>query len=216
MSPSPPFAGRCEAGVRLAQELARHLSGPAVVLGLPRGGVPVAAEVARELGAPLDVFVVRKLGVPGHEELALGAIATGGVRVMNQDVLEAAHLSDEQIERVAARELDALRGQERMFRGDREPLELAGLTALLIDDGVATGATMRAAVDAARERGPARVVVGVPVAPPATCDALRAQVDELVCLYEPEPFVAVGAWYRDFSPVPDEEVRRLLTGDAAP
>ena len=162
------------------------------------------------------MFVVRKLGVPGHEELALGAIATGGVRVLNRDVVAAAQVSEEDIERVTARELEVLGEQERAFRGDRAPLKLAAATAILIDDGLATGATMRAAVDAARQLGPARVVVGVPVAPPATSDALRPEVDAFVCLLEPEPFVAVGAWYADFSPVPDEAVRRLLVGDVRP
>ncbi len=215
LSPSAPFADRREAGRLLAEELSRHGLSDGVVLGLPRGGVPVAAEVARQLGAPLDVFVVRKLGVPGHEELALGAIATGGVRVLNQDVVAAAQLTREDIERVTARELEALEARERTLRGQRLPLELAGHAVILVDDGLATGATMRAAVDAARRRDPSRLVVAVPVAPPATCSALREQVDAVICLREPEPFVAVGVWYHDFTPVSDEEVRRLLVGDVA-
>jgi predicted phosphoribosyltransferase len=181
-----------------------------VVLGLPRGGVPVAAEVAQALDAPLDVFMVRKLGVPGHEELALGAIASGGVRVLNLDVLAAIDIPDEAVEAVAARELSELERQERYYRGDRPPLQLAERVAIVVDDGLATGATMRAAVHALRNRGAARIVVGVPVAPAQTCQSLRRDADQVVCAFTPEPFTAVGRWYSDFSPVSDEEVRSLL------
>jgi len=181
-----------------------------VVLGLPRGGVPVAAEVAQALGLPLDVFVVRKLGVPGHEELAMGAIASGEVMVLNDDVVRAAEVTREQIESVAARELATLRRRETGYRGDRPSVEVHGQVAIVVDDGLATGATMRAAVRALRDRGAKAIVVAVPTAPRETCDALRAEVDELVCASTPDPFMAVGLWYRDFSPVSDERVRELL------
>jgi len=183
-----------------------------VVLGLPRGGVPVAYEVAKALDAPLDLFLVRKLGVPGHEELAMGAIASGGVRVLNDDVVSTIGIDPKQIEEVAAQELARLRSQERAYRGDRPPLEVRERTAILVDDGLATGATMRAAVKALRDRGAARIVVAVPTAPAETCEALRREVDEVVCAHTPDPFMAVGLWYRDFRPVAHEEVRELLEG----
>jgi putative phosphoribosyl transferase len=183
------------------------------VLGLARGGVPVAAEVAQALGAPLDVFVVRKLGFPGQEELAMGAIASGGVHVLNRDVVQAGEIGSEQIERAVARELEVLARQEAAFRGARPPVELQGRIAILVDDGLATGATMRAAVEAVRSRGAARIVVAVPTAPIETCKALRGEVDEVVCEETPARFTAVGVWYRNFSPVSDEEVRRLLVGN---
>jgi len=182
------------------------------VLGLPRGGVPVAFEVARALAAPLDVFLVRKLGVPGHEELAMGAIASGGTRVLNDDVVAATGADRAQIEQVAARELEQLRRQELAYRGDKPPLDVRGLVAILVDDGLATGATMRAAVSALRDRGAGAIVVAVPIAPPETCEALRHEVDEVVCARTPDPFTAVGIWYRDFTPVGDEQVRELLNG----
>jgi len=184
--------------------------GDVVVLGLPRGGVPVAHEVARALGAPLDVFVVRKLGVPGHEELAMGAIASGGVRVLNEDVVAATRMGSDEIEQVAARELATLSEQEQAFRGDRPPIDVRDRTVIVVDDGLATGATMRAAVTALRERGARRIVVAVPTAPRETCEALRQLADGVVCATTPDPFMAVGLWYADFAPVRDEEVRELL------
>jgi putative phosphoribosyl transferase len=181
-----------------------------VVLGLPRGGVPVAYEVANALRAPLDVFVVRKLGVPGHEELAMGAIGSGEVMVLNDDVVEATGTEREQIEEVVARELDTLRRQELAYRGDRPPVEVRDRLAIVVDDGLATGATMRAAVRALRDRSARSIIVAVPTAPRETCDVLRREVDEVLCVCTPEPFMAVGLWYRDFSPVGDDRVRELL------
>jgi predicted phosphoribosyltransferase len=211
MREPPRFADRCEAGRRLSMELVKFDGrDDVVVLGLPRGGVPVAYEVARALGAPLDVFVVRKLGVPGHEELAMGAIARGNIRVLNDDVLAATGIEPEEIERVAARELETLIGQERGFRGDRAPVDVGQRTAIVVDDGLATGATMRAAVTALRELEAARIVVAVPTAPRESCEALRRLADEVVCLTTPDPFMAVGLWYADFAPVSDAEVRELL------
>src|SRR5437764_13962553 len=209
MSDRLRFADRREAGRRLASLLMGHADGDAVVLGLPRGGVPVAYEVARDLRVPLDVFLVRKLGVPGHEELAMGAIASGGVRVLNDDVVAAAGVTPGEIEEIAARELETLGEQERAYRGERAPVAISGRTAIVVDDGLATGATMRAAVTALREGGARRIVIAVPTAPRETCEALRREVDEVVCAQTPDPFMAVGLWYRDFSPVGDEEVREL-------
>ena len=208
---SARFADRKDAGRRLGEELA-HYAGQedVVVLGLPRGGVPVAAEVARALGAPLDVFLVRKLGVPGHEELAMGAIGSGGARVLNPEVLAAARLSQSDLEEVTRREGSTLERQEELYRGGRTPPELSGITAILVDDGLATGATMRAAVQALRAQGAARIVVAVPVAPRQTCETLAGEVEEVVCPCRPDPFTAVGLWYRDFSPVSDERVAELL------
>lgn len=211
MSERSRFNDRSDAGRELAQRLAKYAGrDDLVVLGLPRGGVPVAFEVARALGAPLDVFLVRKLGVPGHEELAMGAIASGGTRVLNEDVVSAAGVDREQIEQVAARELEQLRRQELVYRGDKPPLGVRGRVAILVDDGLATGATMRAAVMALRDRGAGAIVVAVPIAPPETCEALSREVDEVVCAHTPDPFTAVGIWYRDFTPVGDEQVRELL------
>jgi predicted phosphoribosyltransferase len=175
--------------------------------------MPVAAEVASALGAPLDVFVVRKLGVPGHEELAMGAIASGGVRVLNDDVVDALGIPEREIDAVAARELETLEAREHAYRGDRDPVELRGRTAILVDDGLATGATMRAAIRALKGLGAAAIVVAVPTAPRETCDALRGEVDDVVCATTPEPFTAVGLWYRDFAPVSDERVSELLRGE---
>jgi predicted phosphoribosyltransferase len=172
--------------------------------------VPVAYEVARALRAPLDLFLVRKLGVPGHEELALGAIATGGVRVLNRSVLGELGITDATIEAVAAREGQELARRERLYRGDRPAPDLPGRVVILVDDGLATGATMRAAARAARDQGPARLVVAVPVAAWETCEGFRGEVDEIVCLRTPEPFYAVGAWYEDFTETTDDEVRDLL------
>lgn len=194
-------------GERLAAYAGRD---DVVVLALPRGGVPVGYEVARSLGAALDVFVVRKLGVPGHEELALGAVASGGVRVLNDDVVAALGLSEREIEPIAERERAEVERRQREYRGDRPPLALQGKTAILVDDGLATGATMRVAALAVRRFEPQSVVVAVPVAADATCAEFRGDVDEVVCAFTPEPFYAVGIWYEDFGQTSDEEVRELL------
>jgi predicted phosphoribosyltransferase len=205
------FRNRAEAGRALAAELGAYAGQEnAIVLGLPRGGVPVAAEVARELGAPLDVFLVRKLGVPGREELAFGAIASGGARVLNRDVVVSLGIDSETIDAVAAREQAELERRADAYRGTAEPPEVRGRTAILVDDGLATGASMRAAVEAVRGLEPERVVVAVPAAAPQTCDELAADVDEIVCLLRPDPFFAVGMWYADFSETTDDEVRALL------
>ena len=186
-----------------------------LVLGLPRGGVPVAFEVARELDTPLDVILVRKLGVPGHEELAMGAIASGGVRVLNDTVVAELQIGEEVIARAAAVEGAELERRERAYRGDRGPVEVAGQTVILVDDGLATGSTMKAAALAVRAQEPERLVVAVPVAAEQTCDEFRAEVDEIFCLLTPEPFHAVGLWYEDFTPTSDDEVRDLLARPAA-
>lgn len=204
------FTDRADAGQRLAEAL-RHLAGEKpVVLGLPRGGVPVAAAVAAALGAPLDVIVVRKLGVPYHRELAFGAIGEGGVRVINDDVVRRGGLSPTDIATVERAEQAALVRQAEQFRDDRPRLALDGRTAIVIDDGVATGATASAACQVVRAQGAARVVLAVPVAPADTVAWLRTQVDEVVCLSTPVLFSAVGEWYRDFSQTSDEEVISLL------
>jgi predicted phosphoribosyltransferase len=211
-----PYENRQHAGVVLAHEL-EHYRGrhDVVVLGLPRGGVPVAHEVARALEAPLDVFIVRKLGVPAHRELAMGAIASGGVRVLNRDVVDAYGLSDASIDEVVRDEAAELERRERTYREGRAALELSGRIVLLVDDGLATGASMKAAVEAVRLRGPARIVVAVPVGSPETCREFAGIADEIVCVRTPEYFSAVGQWYRDFSQTSDEEVRQLLHEDAA-
>lgn len=202
-----PYPDRREAGRILAVRLERYREQPqVVVLGLPRGGVPVAYEVAHGLHATMDVFIVRKLGHPAHEEYAIGAIASGGVRVMNPEV----ELDPQAVERVAAREAAELRRRERLYRGDRPALALEGHVAIVVDDGLATGSTMRAAVAAIRQQHPARLVVAVPVGAAPTCAALRREVDELVCPAMPEPFRAVGLWYRDFPQTSDGEVYELL------
>jgi predicted phosphoribosyltransferase len=211
MSGDIRFADRRDAGRRLAGRLARYADrGDVVVLGLPRGGMPVAAEVAAALNAPLDVFLVRKLGVPGHEELAMGAIASGGVRVLNDDVLQAARIPVDELDAITARERRALEEREHTYRGAETPVDVRDRTVILVDDGLATGATMRAAVRALRGLGAAAIVVAVPTAPRETCEALAREVDDVVCATTPEPFTAVGVWYRDFRPVSDEEVRDLL------
>jgi len=194
----------------LARELERYRGEPSLlVLALPRGGVPVGFELARALEAPLDVFVVRKLGAPGQEELALGAVARG-VQVLNDGVVEALGLDAAVIERAAATEQRELTRRERLYRGDRRPVDVEGRTVILVDDGLATGATMRAGALALRAKRPRRLVLAVPVAAAQTCELLRADADELVCASTPEPFVAVGAWYDDFSQTTDDEVRALL------
>lgn len=205
------FRDRIEAGRLLASRLAKYANRPDVlVLGLPRGGVPVAYEVARELGAPLDVFVVRKLGMPGHEEYAIGAIATGGVRIINEEAIRAFGVTDAEIAAVTAEEQFELQRRERRYRGNRSPPAIAGRTVVLVDDGLATGSTMRAAVAALRQESPARIVVAVPTAAPETCQEIAALVDEMICAMTPEPFYAVGLWYADFGQTSDEEVHDLL------
>jgi predicted phosphoribosyltransferase len=181
-----------------------------VVLALPRGGVPVAWEVARALHAPLDVFVVRKLGVPGQEELAMGALASGGVVVLNHDVVEALGIDENTLSRVAADELRELTRRERLYRGGRPPTPVEDKTVILVDDGLATGSSMRAAVQALRQRGPRELVVAVPIAAPSTCKDLAEEVDDILCAATPEPMRAVGLWYEDFSQTTDDEVRELL------
>jgi predicted phosphoribosyltransferase len=205
------FRNRREAGQRLAGELHAYAGRTdIIVLALPRGGVPVGYEVAITLGAPLDVFVVRKLGLPGHEELAMGALASGGVRVLDEELIRVARVSDTEINRVTAAEEAELERRERRYRGDRPFPDLRGKTAILVDDGLATGSTMRAAVTALRVEGPSRIVVAVPVAAAETCDALRSIADEVICAVMPEPFHAVGLWYDDFSQTTDDEVHELL------
>jgi putative phosphoribosyl transferase len=209
------FRNRRDAGRVLATKLAAYAKRPdVIVLALPRGGVPVAYEVAQALAAPLDVFLVRKLGLPGHEEFALGAIATGGVRVINQDVVRGLRIPPTTIDAIAASEHQELERRERLYRGDRQGPDVRDRTVILVDDGLATGATMYAAVKALRQQGAGRVVVAVPIAPPETCDQLRAAVDDIVCVVTPEPFYAVGLWYEDFSQTTDDEVRNLLARSA--
>ncbi len=211
-----PLTDRTEAGKALGDAL-RHYADrdDVIVLGLPRGGVPVAFEVARALHAPLDVMVVRKLGTPGQEELAMGAIATGDVRVLHEAVIEAYGIRPEDIEAEVAKERAELQRRERLYRGARPAPALGGRCVVLVDDGLATGSTMRAAVQAVRKLEPARVVVAVPVAPPQTVAAFEKLADEFVCLAAPEPFYAIGEWYRDFRQISDDEVRALLERDAA-
>jgi putative phosphoribosyl transferase len=202
---------RREAGRLLAVELKNYRGrADVVVLGLPRGGVVVAYEVAKALNVPLDVYLVRKLGAPGQEELAIGAIASGGVRVMNEDLVDALGLSSAQIEAIAAREQVELERRERTYRGDSRPPDLSGKTVLLVDDGLATGASMRTAIRSLRSHRPGRIVVAVPIAPRSTCVALEREVDEVVCLMSPEPFYAIGQWYLDFAQTSDSEVVTLL------
>jgi predicted phosphoribosyltransferase len=205
------FVDRAEAGRKLAGLLQKYADrSDVLVLALPRGGVPVAYEVAQRLRAPLDVFVVRKLGVPWHEELAMGAIATGGVLVVNDSVVGALGIDPDVITSVAATEQKELERRERAYRGDRVPPEVRGRTVILIDDGLATGSTMRAAVAALRKQAPARIVVAVPVAAREACEEFKDEVDETLCLATPRMFDGVGRWYDDFSQTTDEEVRELL------
>jgi predicted phosphoribosyltransferase len=205
------FPNRTEAGRQLAEKLVKYAGrADVIVLGLPRGGVPVAFEVAQRLGVPLDVFLVRKLGVPGFEELAVGAIASGGVRVLNEDVMRAIPNADEVIESVTSRETAELERREQSYRDGRPAPELHDRVVILIDDGLATGATMRAAVKALRQRGVAKIVVAVPVGPPDTCREFEDEADETICASAPEFFQAVGQYYEDFSQTSDEEVRELL------
>jgi predicted phosphoribosyltransferase len=206
-----PYRDRRHAGVELAERL-KHLKGrkDLVVLALPRGGVPVAYQVARALDTPLDVFLVRKLGVPGHPELAMGAIASGGVRVVSPDVVFWYRIADSVIDAVALEEQVELERRERVYREGRARIDLRGRVLLLIDDGLATGASMKAAVEAVRAHGPSRIIVAVPVGAPDTCRELEEVADEVVCARSPEYFAAVGEWYIDFSQTTDEEVRQLL------
>lgn len=205
------FRDRADAGQQLARRLEAYANRPDVlVLALPRGGVPVGFEVAQALNVPLDVFLVRKLGVPDQPELAMGAVATGGVRVLNEDVVHALRIPPQVIDAVAAEELRELERRERVYREGRPAPDVRGRTVILVDDGLATGSTMRAAVAALRRQDPARIVVAVPTAAPSVCQEFRALVDDVVCLITPEPFYAVGLWYRDFSQTTDEEVRDLL------
>jgi putative phosphoribosyl transferase len=211
---SQAYRDRVEAGEALAEGLA-HFGDrdDVVVLALPRGGVPVGHRVARALRVPLDVFVVRKLGVPGHEELAMGAIASGGVRLVNDDVAGPLGIPPSVIDSVARHEQIELERREQLYRGNREPIGLTHKTVIIVDDGLATGSTMRAAVKAVRQRDPAKVIVAVPVGAPSTCAELARDADEVVCVRMPDPFVAVGLWYRDFAPTSDQEVRALLGDD---
>jgi erythromycin esterase-like protein/predicted phosphoribosyltransferase len=211
------FRDRREAGRLLADKLTAYAGRPdVIVLALPRGGVPVGYEVARALGAPLDVFVVRKLGVPGYEELAMGAVATGGVRVLNDQIVERLRIPDYVIDAVAAREEQELRRREILYRGGRPPPDIHGRTVILVDDGLATGSTMLAAIKALRQQQPARIVVAVPVASSDTCERLQPEADEVICAVTPEPFYAVGHWYEDFSQTTDDEVRALLAQQQHP
>lgn len=208
------FTDRQDAGRQLAQRFDRYSGDPdAIVLALPRGGVPVAYEIAARIAAPLDVLVVRKLGVPGHSELAMGAIASGGIRHVDQRLVDMLNIAPAALDIVEARERVELERRERAFRAGRPPLDLAGKRVILVDDGLATGATMLAAIEAIRTRNPARIIVAVPVAPPETCEALGERADQIVCLVTPSRMYSVGAWYADFDQTSDVEVRELL--DAA-
>jgi putative phosphoribosyl transferase len=206
-----PFDNRTEAGQRLGKALQQYAGRhDVIVLALPRGGVPVAFEVCEAIGAALDLMLVRKLGTPGQEELAMGAIAPGGVQVLNRDVVESMRISEKTIEAVARRERKELERRQQAYRGDRPPPQVQGRCVILVDDGLATGATMRSAIRAIRQQQPARVVVAVPVAPVETIEALRREADEVVCLVTPEPFWAIGRFYLDFPQTSDEEVKALL------
>src|SRR5262249_22234471 len=216
-SPKFPFRDRRDAGRQLARALAAYAGRPDVlVLALPRGGVPVAYEVAQALNAPLDVFLVRKLGVPGCEELAFGALASGGVRVLNEEVGQRLRIPSHVITTVTAAERKKLRRRRCAYRGQRRPPRVHGQIVILVDDGVATGASIRAALAVLRRARPARIVVAVPVAAPGACAAFRAEVDEVICARTPDPFHAVGHWYEDFAPPSDAEVCGLLGGTARP
>jgi putative phosphoribosyl transferase len=205
------FANRTEAGQKLAQRLKKYANrSDVIVLGAPRGGVPVAFEVATHLGAPLDVFMLRKLGVPGHEEFAFGAIASGGVRIVDRDTVEGLGITGLDIERITRAEEQELERREQAYRGGRPRLDVSGRTVILVDDGIATGSSVRAAIRALRQMKPARIVIAVPVAPSSTCSRLKSEVDELVCVEMPEPFYGVGQFYDDFSQVSDEEVKERL------
>lgn len=206
-----PFENRIQAGRLLAQALAKYANRPdVIVLALPRGGVPVGFEVAQTIGASLDIMLVRKLGTPGHEELAMGAIASGGVSVLNDDLIARLHIGPELIEAATKIEQQELERRERAYRGDHPSPVVQNRHVILVDDGLATGASMRAAVAALKQRHPASIVVAIPVAPPDTVEMLREEADKVICLAMPEPFLAVGRWYEDFSQTSDEEVKSLL------
>ena len=205
------FRDRSEAGQLLAAKLHTYANRPdVIVLALPRGGVPVAFEVASVLRAPLDVFLVRKLGVPGYEELAMGAVATGGIRVLNEEIVRGLRIPDYVIDAVATWEEQELARRERVYRGESPQPDVQDRTVILVDDGLATGATMLAAIKALRRQQPARIVVAVPTASPEACGEMRTEADDVVCAITPEPFYSVGLWYEDFSQTTDEEVRDLL------
>ena len=206
------FKDRTDAGAFLAKKLIEYQNrNDVVVLALPRGGVPVAYQVATALKAPLDVFVVRKLGVPYFEEYAMGAIASGGIRVLNEEVISSLNIPVDLVDEITAEELAELERRERLYRGTRPPLDITGQTVIIVDDGLATGSTMRAAVKALRKKGPEKIVVAVPVGARETCDSFEKEVDTVaVCAITPEPFKAVGLWYRDFSQTTDAEVQQLL------
>jgi predicted phosphoribosyltransferase len=212
------YLDRRDAGRFLATKLSAYANrSDVLVLALPRGGVPVAYEVAKALHVPLDVFLVRKLGLPGHEELAIGAIASGGARVLNEDAVRGLRIPPSIIEAVTAKEKTELGRRERLYRGDRPPIDVRGLTVILIDDGLATGSSMRAAIAGLRRQGPARIVVAVPVGAVETCAEFQEEADEAICAQMPEPFHAVGLWYNNFSQTTDEEVHELLNAaDHAP
>ena len=210
------FRDRTHAGKELATQLMAYANrADAIVLGLPRGGVPVAYEVAVALNLPLDICLVRKLGVPGHKELAMGAIASGGVRVLNYDVINRLTISDKTLEHVAARELRELQRRDRAYRGDRPQPEICDRTVILVDDGLATGATMRAAIAVLQKQRPKELVVAIPVAPLASCKVLETEVDQVICLSTPEPFYAIGLWYKNFAQTTDDHVRNLLAKQLA-
>ena len=204
------FKDRIDAGGILANKLSKYADQKPLVLGLPRGGVPVAFEVAKALRAPLDVYIVRKLGVPGQEELAMGAIATGNVRVLNQGVIDAFQISEEAIETETRKEKEELKRREALYRGGRPTLDVTNRTVLLIDDGIATGSTIKAGIAALKKQKAGRIIVGVPVAPPSTVEELRKEVDEVVCVSTPEFFIAISLWYDEFPQTSDDDVRELL------
>ncbi len=205
------YKDRVDAGKKLAKELSKYANrSDVLILALPRGGVPVAFEVAKELNVKMDVFIVRKLGVPGNEELAIGAISSDNIRVLNEDVVRSFQIPERVINMVAENELRELERRERAYRGDRPKPEISGSTVILIDDGLATGATMRAAAAALKIKNPAKIVVAVPTGAPDTCELFRREVDEVICVATPEPFYGVGAWYGNFSQTTDEEVCDLL------
>lgn len=211
LSQKPRYSDRRSAGHELADALQQFAGrDDVVVLGLPRGGVPVAHEVAKSLGAPLDVFVVRKIGMPGHEEFAIGAIASGGTQILDENLIHRYQLPELAIEAICRRERAELERRERLYREGRALIDVAGRLVILVDDGLATGSTMRAAIQAVRGLRPSRIVVAAPVGAPETCRALARVADSVICPFTPEPFAAVGLWYGDFSPTTDEEVRALL------
>lgn len=205
------FKDRLDAGKKLANELSKYANrSDILILALPRGGVPVAFEVAKELNAKMDVFVVRKLGIPGNEELAMGAIASDNIIMLNEDIVRSFQISKQVIDAVAARELKELERRERIYRGKRPKPNISGSTVILIDDGLATGATMSAAASAVKTKNPTKIVIAVPTGAPDTCKFFEEKVDEVICVATPEPFYSVGAWYEDFSQTTDEEVCELL------